>query len=97
MATKIAVIGAGSGGYVAALRAAQLGAEVTVVERDRVGGTCLHWGCIPSKIMKTTAQLMESFHRSREFGIEWKGEIHPDMALLMNRKEKLFKTRPITS
>lgn len=93
MATKIAVIGAGSGGYVAALRAAQLGAEVTVVERDRVGGTCLHWGCIPSKIMKTTAQLMESFHRSREFGIEWKGEIHPDMALLMNRKEKIIQNQ----
>jgi dihydrolipoamide dehydrogenase len=93
MATKIVIIGAGSGGYVAALRAAQLGAEVTVIERDKIGGICLHWGCIPSKIMKTTAQLIESFKRSREFGIEREGEVHPNMSLLMDRKEKIIQNQ----
>ncbi len=46
MGLRVAVLGAGPGGYVAAVRAAQLGAEVTVIEADRVGGTCLNWGCI---------------------------------------------------
>ena len=55
MTTRVTVLGAGPGGYVAAIRAAQLGAKVTVIERDNVGGTCLNRGCIPSKIMKTTA------------------------------------------
>jgi len=46
---KLAIIGSGPGGYVAAIKAAQLGAEVTVIEREEVGGTCLNWGCIPTK------------------------------------------------
>ena len=53
MPMKIAIMGAGPGGYVAAVRAAQQGAEVTIIEREHVGGTCLNWGCIPSKIMIT--------------------------------------------
>jgi dihydrolipoamide dehydrogenase len=51
------VIGAGPGGYVAAIRAAQLGAEVTLIERERVGGTCLNWGCVPSKVLRTAAEV----------------------------------------
>ncbi len=59
MATiKVVVIGAGPGGYVAAIRAAQLGADVTIIEKENVGGTCLNWGCIPSKILITTAEIM---------------------------------------
>ena len=58
MTTKVVIIGAGPGGYIAAVRAAQLGADVTVVEQDNVGGTCLNHGCIPSKVMKTTAELI---------------------------------------
>ena len=75
MPEQITVIGAGPGGYVAAIRAAQLGAEVTVIEEDNVGGTCLNWGCIPSKVMKTTAEMLEKFHRAQEFGVDVKGEI----------------------
>ena len=63
MAKKITVIGAGPGGYVAAIRAAQLGAQVTLIENDNVGGTCLNWGCIPSKVLITTAELYEKFKR----------------------------------
>ena len=54
MTVRIAILGGGPGGYVAAVRAAQCGAAVTLIERERVGGTCLNRGCIPSKIMKTT-------------------------------------------
>ena len=51
MSKRIVIIGAGPGGYVAAVRAAQKGAEMTVIEKEKVGGPCLNWGCIPSKIM----------------------------------------------
>ncbi len=69
-------MGAGPGGYVAAVRAAQQGAEVTIIERENVGGTCLNWGCIPSKIMITTAGILENFHRAGEFGIVTEGTPH---------------------
>lgn len=93
MATKITVIGAGPGGYISAIRAAQLGAEVTVIERDNVGGTCLNWGCIPSKIMITTAEMLEKFHRAKEFGITLEGKVAPDMHALMARKEKIIQSQ----
>jgi dihydrolipoamide dehydrogenase len=91
MAHKITVIGAGPGGYVAAIRAAQLGAEVTVIEQGAAGGTCLNWGCIPSKVMKTTAEILEKFRRAHEFGIELHGTVSPDMKALMVRKERVIK------
>jgi dihydrolipoamide dehydrogenase len=91
MVRRVVVIGAGPGGYVAAIRAAQLGAQVTVIEQESVGGTCLHWGCIPSKVMKTTAELLDRFHRSREFGIVVQGQPVPDMRALMARKETIVQ------
>jgi dihydrolipoamide dehydrogenase len=93
MQTRVTVLGAGPGGYVAAVRAAQRGADVTVVEPDQVGGTCLNWGCIPSKIMKTTAELLENFHRAAEFGIRTESEAVLDMAALMARKRKVLSTQ----
>jgi dihydrolipoamide dehydrogenase len=93
MSKKIAVLGGGPGGYVAAVRAAQLGAEVTLVEKDALGGTCLNWGCIPSKVMQTTAGMLRRFRRCEEFGIkvEWTPTV--DMAALMARKEKIVATQ----
>ena len=91
MARKITVIGAGPGGYVAAIRAAQLGAEVTVIEQEEAGGICLNWGCIPSKVLKTTAEMLDKFRRAQEFGIELDGTVSPDMKALMGRKEKVIK------
>ncbi len=93
MPEQITVIGAGPGGYVAAIRAAQLGAEVTVIEEDNVGGTCLNWGCIPSKVMKTTAEMLEKFHRAQEFGIDVKGEILPNISALMARKQSVVQNQ----
>lgn len=89
MATRLTIIGAGPGGYVAAIRAAQQGAEVTLIEQDEVGGTCLNWGCIPSKVMKTTAEMLEQFQRASEFGLVVNGPVVPDMGRLMARKQKV--------
>ena len=91
MTSKITIIGAGPGGYVAAIRAAQLGAEVTLIEHDNVGGTCLNRGCVPSKVMKTSAEILEKFHRAQEFGINVTEKVYPDMQRLMARKEKVIR------
>jgi dihydrolipoamide dehydrogenase len=91
MTTKIIVLGAGPGGYVAAIRAAQLGADVTVIEQDNVGGTCLNWGCIPSKVMKTTAEILENTQRAQEFGIKLSGEVRADMQTVVARERKVIQ------
>jgi dihydrolipoamide dehydrogenase len=91
VACKVVAIGAGPGGYTAAVRAAQLGAEVTVIEGDAIGGTCLNWGCIPSKVMKTTADLLNKLQRCQEFGIRLNGSIAPDMEALMERKRAVVQ------
>ena len=91
MTSKITIIGAGPGGYVAAIRAAQLGAEVTLIEHDNVGGTCLNWGCVPSKVMRTSAEILEKFHRAQEFGINVTEKAYPDMQRLMARKEQVIR------
>ena len=67
----VAVIGAGPGGYVAAIRAAQLGLRTAVVEREELGGVCLNWGCIPSKALLRNAEVLSLLHRAGEFGFEF--------------------------
>ncbi|MCM2562176.1 dihydrolipoyl dehydrogenase [Lutimaribacter sp. EGI FJ00015] len=69
----IVVIGAGPGGYVAAIRAAQLGLSVAVVEREHLGGICLNWGCIPTKAMLRSAEVFHLMHRAKEFGLSADG------------------------
>jgi len=63
------VIGAGPGGYVAAIRGAQLGLSVAVVEREHMGGICLNWGCIPTKAMLRSSEVFHLMHRAKEFGL----------------------------
>lgn len=65
----LAVVGAGPGGYVASIRAAQLGMRVALVERDRLGGVCLNWGCIPTKALLQSSHLLSLLRRAEEFGI----------------------------
>jgi dihydrolipoamide dehydrogenase len=69
MRTDLAILGGGNGGYAAALRAVQLGLEVTLVEKSKVGGTCLHVGCIPTKALLHAADLVESIRSAGTFGI----------------------------
>nr|WP_319394230.1 dihydrolipoyl dehydrogenase [uncultured Desulfobacter sp.] len=90
MAEHIIIIGAGPGGYVAALRAAGLGAQVTLIEKEHLGGTCLNYGCIPSKIMKNSADLMLSCLKAGSQGIKIEGTVTPEITALMARKEKVI-------
>ncbi len=84
----LAVIGGGPGGYVAAIRAAQYGAKVAVVEKDRLGGTCLIWGCIPSKTLIRSVQILREVREAEKFGIELdKASIRPNMEKIMARKD----------
>ena len=67
----VVIIGGGPGGYVAAIRAGQLGLKTAMVERDEVGGICLNWGCIPSKALLRNAEVLTLFRRAEEFGISF--------------------------
>src|SRR5713101_2618355 len=80
----IIVVGGGPGGYVAAIRAAQLGLKTAIVERESLGGICLNWGCIPTKALLRTAEVLETFRHAKEFGITV-GEVTPDFAAIIAR------------
>ncbi len=84
----VVVLGGGTGGYVAAIRGAQLGLKVALVEKDKVGGTCLHRGCIPSKAYLRSAELLHQFKNSKEFGITSQGA-EVDFPAVYKRKEKI--------
>lgn len=78
------VIGAGPGGYVAAIRAAQLGLRTACIEREGLGGICLNWGCIPTKALLRSAEVLELVHRAKEFGIVVEG-VRADFPAIIKR------------
>ena len=80
----IIIIGSGPGGYVAAVRASQLGFKVGVVERAELGGICLNWGCIPTKALLKSAQVFHYIRHSSEYGITT-GEAKPDFEAIVKR------------
>lgn len=82
------VIGGGPGGYVAAIRASQLGMKVAVVEKDKLGGLCLNWGCIPSKALLRSAEVYHLLHRAQEFGLS-AGEITFDWQKIIQRSRNV--------
>src|SRR4030042_1467452 len=84
--TQVAIIGSGPGGYVAAIRAAQLGLEVTLVERDLLGGVCLNWGCIPSKALIHVSDLKQQIEHADAVGLVANG-VKVDLAKLMKWKD----------
>jgi dihydrolipoamide dehydrogenase len=83
MAYDVVVLGSGPGGYVAAIRASQLGFKTAIVERESLGGICLNWGCIPTKALLKSAQVFEDIKHAREFGIEASGK--PDFPAVIKR------------
>ena len=87
----LGIIGAGPGGYIAAIRAAQLGARVVVVEQEAIGGTCLNWGCIPTKTIRATAEAIEQYQRARELGIDLEGGFSPNLERIMARKNEVIE------
>ncbi|MFC4078192.1 dihydrolipoyl dehydrogenase [Salinithrix halophila] len=84
----LVVLGAGPGGYVAAIRAAQAGLKTAVVEKEKVGGVCLHKGCIPSKSLLRSAEVYHEMKNSEDFGIRV-GDIQLDIDLVQSRKNKV--------
>ncbi|MGA2497635.1 MAG: dihydrolipoyl dehydrogenase [Tepidisphaeraceae bacterium] len=88
----IAVLGAGPGGYVAALKAAQLGASVAIVEKEHLGGTCLNYGCIPSKALLGSAELMHHVQHAAEMGIDVPAGTTVNWAKIQSRKDKVIQT-----
>jgi dihydrolipoamide dehydrogenase len=90
---KLAILGAGPGGYVAAIRAAQLGAEVTVIEAGEVGGTCLNWGCIPTKTLIASAEVLHKARNAKSFGLDFEGTVSPNIAKIVERKNKVVSTQ----
>lgn len=79
------VIGAGPGGYVAAIRAAQLGLRTACIEREGLGGICLNWGCIPTKALLRSAEVLELIHRAKEFGIHVPEGVRADFPAIIQR------------
>ncbi|MEE8210245.1 MAG: dihydrolipoyl dehydrogenase [bacterium] len=88
----LAVIGAGPGGYVAAIRAAQLGAQTVLIDKEELGGTCLNWGCIPTKAMIASAEAYKTIKEAADYGIIVEGEARVDMARVIERKDKIVST-----
>lgn len=84
------VVGAGPGGYVAAIRAAQLGQNVAIVEREHLGGICLNWGCIPTKALLRSAEVFHLMHRAKEFGLS-AGKIDYDLPAIVKRSRGVAK------
>jgi len=85
MSYDLIVVGSGPGGYVAAIRAAQLGLNVGVVEKENLGGICLNWGCIPTKSLLKSAQALEYAIHAADYGVSISGEIKPDFTAMVKR------------
>jgi len=85
MSYDLIVLGSGPGGYVAAIRAAQLGLNVGVVEKENLGGICLNWGCIPTKSLLKSAQAFEYAVHAADYGVTISGEVKPDFGAMVKR------------
>jgi dihydrolipoamide dehydrogenase len=92
MPKHIAILGAGPGGYVAAIRAAQLGARVTVIESHALGGVCLNWGCIPSKALLSVVELGDKVKKADSFGLSVPGPLAYDLPRMVARKNQVVST-----
>lgn len=92
MTYDIIIIGSGPGGYVAAIRAAQLGRRVAVVERAEAGGVCLNWGCIPTKALVRSAQVYADCKNAASFGIAVEGEVKADWEKIVARERSVAET-----
>ena len=88
----MAVIGGGPGGYVAALKAGQMGANVALVEKEHLGGTCLNYGCIPSKALLASAELLHHVRHAADLGVELAGQVSANWTHIQSRKDKIIQT-----
>jgi len=88
---QVLVIGAGPGGYVAALKAAQLGARVAVVEKHHLGGVCLNYGCIPSKALLSSAEMLHTVRQAKQWGVRLSGEAGFDWSAITAQKDRTIR------
>ncbi|MDR2907590.1 MAG: FAD-dependent oxidoreductase, partial [Bacteroidales bacterium] len=86
------VIGSGPGGYVAAIRGAQLGLKTAVVERADLGGVCLNWGCIPTKALLKSAQTLQYMLHAESYGMKLDGTVKPDLDAIVTRSRGVAET-----
>ena len=89
MQYDLIVIGSGPGGYVAAIRAAQLGMKTAVVERESIGGICLNWGCIPTKALLKSAQVFRYANHAADYGVKIEGKIIADFESMIRRSREV--------
>ncbi len=89
MKYDIIIIGSGPGGYVAAIRASQLGSKVAIVEKAELGGICLNWGCIPTKSLLKSAQVYNYAKHAADYGVKIDGTINPDLAEMVQRSRSV--------
>ncbi len=88
----LTIIGSGPGGYVAAIKAAQLGLKTAIVEKEAIGGVCLNWGCIPTKALLNSAKVFKNFNDAKSFGIDVeKDSFSVNFKAMMQRKNKIVK------
>src|SRR5262245_34283945 len=87
--SDLIVIGSGPGGYVAAIRAAQLGLKAICVERENFGGICLNWGCIPTKALLRSAEVLELCRNAAAFGIKIEGTVSFDYPSILKRSRRI--------
>jgi dihydrolipoamide dehydrogenase len=81
----VIIIGSGPGGYVAAVRAAQLGLKTAIVEREHLGGICLNWGCIPTKALLRSAEVLDHANHFKDYGLVLEGSVKPDVKAVVSR------------
>ncbi len=87
----VIVLGSGPGGYVAAIRCAQLGLKTAIVERELLGGICLNWGCIPTKALLRSAEIMHYAQHAKDYGLKIAGEIEADLDAVVKRSRGVAK------
>ena len=87
----VIIIGSGPGGYVTAIRAAQLGLKTAIVEREHLGGICLNWGCIPTKALLRSAEVLDNAHHAKNYGLKLEGTISADV------KEVVARSRGVSA
>jgi dihydrolipoamide dehydrogenase len=85
----VIIIGSGPGGYVTAVRSAQLGFKTAIVEREHLGGICLNWGCIPTKALLRSAEIMHYSDHLKDYGLKLDGKVSPDVAAVVDRSRKV--------
>lgn len=89
MKYDIIIVGSGPGGYVAAIRASQLGKKVAIVEKNELGGICLNWGCIPTKALLKSAQVYQYAREASQYGVKIGGEVLPDLEAMVKRSRSV--------